>query len=81
MDNICRIKDHKIQNEAELRFCIGDPILCAVCDAWGYKARLEESVRGQSAAAQPGSSAAQQPALTTPQQAATTDTYGSTGPL
>ena len=73
MDNIGRMKDQEIQNEAELRFCIGDPILCAICDAWGYKARLEESVKDQTAAAQPGSSAApQQPssqlASTSPQQ-------------
>ena len=69
MDNIGRMKDQDIQNEAELRFCIGDPILCGICDAWGYKARLEESVKDQTAAAQPGSSAApQQPASTSPQQ-------------
>ena len=81
MDNICRIKDHKIQNEAELRFCIGDPILCAICDAWGYKARLEESVKSQSAAEQPGSSAAQQPASTSQQAAPSTPPSVSRSPF
>ena len=36
-----------ISNEAELRYCVGDPILDALCDAWGYKAKLEETVKDQ----------------------------------
>ena len=63
------MKDQDIKNEAELGFCIGPGSdLCGIilCDAWGYK---EESVKDQTAAAQPGSSAApQQPASTSPQQ-------------
>lgn len=37
----------EISNEAELQYCVGDPILDALCDAWGYKAKLEETVRNQ----------------------------------
>ena len=47
MNNVCRMVDQKIRNEAELRFCIGDPILCGICDTWQYKAKLEESVKDQ----------------------------------
>lgn len=36
-----------ITNETELRYCVGDPILEAICNAWGYKARLEESIKSQ----------------------------------
>lgn len=36
-----------ITNEAELQYCVGDPILDAICNAWGYKAKLEESVKNQ----------------------------------
>ena len=32
-------------NEAELWYCVGD--LDALCDAWGYKAILEETVKDQ----------------------------------
>ena len=34
MMNLSWMLDQKIANEAELRFCIGDPILCGICDAW-----------------------------------------------
>ena len=29
------------------RYCVGGPILDAICHAWGYKAKLEESVTNQ----------------------------------
>ena len=47
MKNVCRMVNQEIRNEAELRFCIGDPILCAICNAWKYRAKLEESVKNQ----------------------------------
>ena len=47
MKNIYRMVNQEIRNEAELRFCIGDPVLCAICDAWKYRAKLEESVKNQ----------------------------------
>ena len=59
MKNIYRMVNQEIRNEAELRFCIGDPVLCAICDAWKYRAKLEESVKNQtklSAPLQPESS-------------------------
>ena len=42
LTNVGRMVDQQIRNEAELRFCIGDPIICSICDAWRYKAKLEE---------------------------------------
>ena len=45
MNNLGRMFDQKIRNAAELRYCIGDPILSSICDAWHYKAKLEESVK------------------------------------
>lgn len=43
----CNHVDYEIKNEAELRYCVGDPILQCICTTWGYKARLEESVKAQ----------------------------------
>ena len=36
-----------ISNLAELRYCVSDPILEAICDAWGYKVKLEETMKDQ----------------------------------
>ena len=47
LTNVGRMLDQQIRNEAELRFCIGDPLLCSICDTWKYKAKLEESVKNQ----------------------------------
>ena len=47
MENRCRMEQQEIRNEAELRFCIGDPLLCSICDTWHYRAKLEESVKDQ----------------------------------
>ena len=47
MKNLRYLMNQEIRNEAELHFCIGDPILCGVCDAWKYHAKLEESVKAQ----------------------------------
>lgn len=43
----CNHVDYDIKNEAEVRYCVGDPILQVICNTWGYKARLEESVKAQ----------------------------------
>ena len=49
--------NQEIRNEAELRFCIGDPILCGICDTWKYKAELEESVKSQTTTSSQSSAA------------------------
>ena len=49
--------NQEIRNEAELRFCIGDPILCGICDTWKYKAKLEESVKSQTTTSSQSSAA------------------------
>ena len=46
LKNKNRLKDG-ITNEAELRYCLGDPILEALCNTWGYNAKLEETVKLQ----------------------------------
>ena len=45
MKNLSRMVDEEVTNEAQLRFCISDPILCGICDTWGYRTKLEESVK------------------------------------
>jgi hypothetical protein len=44
---LVRQEGQKIRNETEVRFCIGGPISCGICNAWGYKTKLEESVKDQ----------------------------------
>lgn len=43
----CSHVGYTIKNEAELRYCVGDPLLRAICNTWKYTARLEESVKQQ----------------------------------
>lgn len=43
----CCEVDNNIKNKAELYYCVGDPILHAICSTWGYKVHLEESVKQQ----------------------------------
>ena len=55
-----------IRNEAELRYCISDPILDGICDAWTYEAKLEESVSEQTSSSPAPSNSASTHSLSSP---------------